>query len=224
MKMQLLLIIYTETILNRNQLVEIFSFNMLITSPNSYQSIGKLIKPNQTRSSSLMKNYLLMTLVYRIGMPTTLLIPTRNLMIFCGELKTVLSAMPRSKKLNKKQLKGSQKPWITNDIIKLIGHRDRLFRQKKDNPINQRIKRAYNLFRNRTTREIKKAKKKYYKDYFNNNLNNMKKTWKGIKQIINLNNVTGPQISQLSYEGKTINSIKVWQMLLMISLPKLALN
>ena len=112
------------------------------------------------------------------------------------------------KKLNKKQLKSSQKPWITNDIIKLIGHRDRLFRQKKDNPINQRIKRAYNLFRNRTTREIKKAKKKYYKGYFNNNLNNMKKTWKGIKQIINLNNVTGPQISQLSYEGKTINSNK----------------
>ena len=36
----------------------------------------------------------------------------------------------------------------------------------------------------------------------------MKKTWKGIKQIINLNNVTGPQISQLSYEGKTINSNK----------------
>ena len=90
----------------------------------------------------------------------------------------------------------------------MVGHRDRLFRQKKDNPMNQRIKRAYNLFRNRTTREIKKTKKKYYKDYFNNNLNNMKKTWKGIKQIINLNNVTGPQISQLSYEGKTINSNK----------------
>ena len=84
---------------------------------------------------------------------------------------------------------------------------DRPFRQKKDNPINQRIKRADNLFRNRTTREIKKAKKKYYKDYFNNNLNNMKKTWRGIKQIINLN-VTGPQISQLSYGGKTINSNK----------------
>ena len=106
MKMQLLLTIYTETISNRNQLVEIFSSNLLITSPNSYQSIRKLIKQNQTRSSSttflsFMKNYLLMTLVYRIGMPTTLLIPTRNLMIFCGELKTVLSAMPLSKSLTR---------------------------------------------------------------------------------------------------------------------------
>ena len=105
-------------------------------------------------------------------------------------------------------MKRSMKPWITNEIINMIGHRDRLFHQKKDNPLNQRIKNAYNLFRNRVTREIKKAKNKYYNDYFENNLNNMKKTWQGIKQIINLNNETGPQISQLCYEGKQINSNK----------------
>ena len=27
----------------------------------------------------------------------------------------------------------------------------------------------------------------YYNDFFNNNINNMKNTWKGIRQIINLN-------------------------------------
>ena len=63
------------------------------------------------------------------------------------------------KKLNKKQVKRSMKPCIANEIINMIGHRDRLFHQKKDNPLNQRIKCAYNLFRNRVTREIKKAKK-----------------------------------------------------------------
>ena len=62
------------------------------------------------------------------------------------------------KKLNKNQVKRSMKPWITNEIINMIGHRDRLFHQKKDNPPNQRIKSAYNLFRNHVTREIKKAK------------------------------------------------------------------
>ena len=34
----------------------------------------------------------------------------------------------------------------------------------------------------------------------------MKKTWQGIKQIINLNNKSGPQITQLNYKGKQINS------------------
>ena len=55
----------------------------------------------------------------------------------------------------------------------MIGHRDRLFHRKKENPLNHRIKSAYNLFRNRITREIKKAKKKYYNEYFISNLNNI---------------------------------------------------
>ena len=37
-------------------------------------------------------------------------------------------------------------------------------------------------------------------------LSNMTKTWKGIKDILNINNKTGPQISQLVYNGKQINS------------------
>ena len=34
----------------------------------------------------------------------------------------------------------------------------------------------------------------------------MKKTWQGIKQLINLNNKTGPQINQIYHEGKYINT------------------
>ena len=110
------------------------------------------------------------------------------------------------KKLTRKEIKKMSKPWINNYILKLISHRDRLFHQKKNDPMNNRIKCAYNLFRNRITREIKKAKKEYYKTYFETNLCNMKKTWQGIKEIINLNNKAGPKISQLNYEGKQINT------------------
>ena len=62
------------------------------------------------------------------------------------------------KKLNKKQVKKNSKPWINNDIIKMIRHRDRLFKKFKAVPFNNHIKSIYNLFRNRITREIKKAK------------------------------------------------------------------
>ena len=72
--------------------------------------------------------------------------------------------------------------------------------------MNHRIKSAYNLFRNRVTREVRKAKRDYYQRFFEVNLNNMKNTWKGIKSILNINNKNGSQITQLSYEGKHINS------------------
>ena len=89
------------------------------------------------------------------------------------------------KKLNKKQIKKLSKPWINNYILKLISHRERLFKKKKNNPSNLATKRAYNLFRNRITREIKKNKKEFYKKYFQDNINNMKNLWKGIKDIPN---------------------------------------
>ena len=82
----------------------------------------------------------------------------------------------------------------------------RLFRRKKEDPLNQHIKHSYNLFRNRITREIKKSKRKHYKEFFEGNLNNMKKTWQGIKQIININNKADVQINQLCHNGKQISS------------------
>ena len=50
------------------------------------------------------------------------------------------------KKLNKKQIKKLSKPWINNYILKLISHRERLFKKKKNNPSNLATKRAYNPF------------------------------------------------------------------------------
>ena len=90
----------------------------------------------------------------------------------------------------------------------MISHRERLLHGKKDDPTYHHLERAYKLFRNRITREIKKSKKKYYKEYFENNISNMKKTWQGIKEIINMNNKSGPQINQLNYKGKFVDNNK----------------
>ena len=112
------------------------------------------------------------------------------------------------KKLNKKQIKKLSKPWINNYIPKLISHRERLFKKKKNNPSNLATKRAYNLFRNRITREIKKAKKEFYKKYFQDNINNMKNLWKGIKDILNINKKETYHISQLLHNGRNISNTK----------------
>ena len=109
------------------------------------------------------------------------------------------------KKLNKKQIKKILKPWISNYITKLISHRERLFNKKKRNPPSIEIKE--HIFFS-VTREIKKAKKEYYKNYFQVNMNNMKNLWKGIKNILNINNKGDSNISQLSLDGKTITGNK----------------
>ena len=88
----------------------------------------------------------------------------------------------------------------------MITHRNSLFLKKKNHPSNDGIKTTYNLFRNRVNREVKKAKRDYFQTYFRNNLNNMKKTWQGIKEIININNRSSAKISQLSLNGRQLSS------------------
>ena len=60
------------------------------------------------------------------------------------------------KKLSPREIKLKSKPWITTDIVKRIKYRDKLFERKKRQPNNEEIKRLYNLFRNRVSRDIKK--------------------------------------------------------------------
>ena len=88
----------------------------------------------------------------------------------------------------------------------MIVHRDKLFHKMKLNP--QRYKRAYSMFRNRINGELKKAKRDYYKLYFDNNIANMKKTWKGIKDILNLKGKNDQHIFQISSNHRLISDEK----------------
>ena len=63
------------------------------------------------------------------------------------------------KKLLPKEIKLKSKPCITTEIHKLIKVRNKIFARKKRQPNNTNIKRLYNMFRNRVTRDIKKSKK-----------------------------------------------------------------
>ena len=57
------------------------------------------------------------------------------------------------KKLNQKEQKSNQKPWITNEILKKIKPRNKLFAQREGNPNDVNIKRIYVLFRNAINRD-----------------------------------------------------------------------
>ena len=112
------------------------------------------------------------------------------------------------KKLTLKEIKLKQKPWITNDLIKMIKVKNKLFNRKKRQPKNDEIKRLYKLFRNRVNRELIKSKKNYYTNFFEDNNNNSKKIWEGIKSIINIKNQKSSSISQLKLNDKIIDDPK----------------
>ena len=108
------------------------------------------------------------------------------------------------KKLTAKEVKLKSKPWISVELSKMIKVKNKLFERKKRQPSNENVKQLYNIFRNRVNRELKKSKKMYFTAYFEEHINNIKKTWEGIKRIVNTKNTVNYGISQLNIKGKII--------------------
>ena len=122
---------------------------------------------------------------------------------FYNKLEGSVNKHAPLKKLSPKEIKLKNIPWLSAEIQKLIKIRNKVFARKKRQPNNESCKRLYNLLRNRVNREIKKSKKQYYADYFAANVNNIKKTWVGIRKIVNIKK-TSIKTSQLNIGGKII--------------------
>ena len=105
-------------------------------------------------------------------------------------MNTLINSHAPLKKLNKKQRKFQQKPWITKGIQNAIEKKNRLFKKYiKGGDCNKNIfHQEYKAYRNSLSTLLKQSKKSYYNNYFRNNINNIKNTWKRIKSIISLNN------------------------------------
>ena len=113
------------------------------------------------------------------------------------------------KKLNSREIKLKAKPWITPELSKIIKTKNKLFERKKRQPTNENVKLIYNIFRNQVNRELNKSKKSYFATYFNEHNNNIKKTWEGIRSIVNIKNSVNPKISQLNINGTVIDEPKL---------------
>ena len=81
------------------------------------------------------------------------------------------------------------KPWITPGICNSIKRRDKLLRKyikAKDDTIKEDLHARYKILRNQIVSIIRQSKKLYYQKFFTENANDIRKTWKGIKNIINI--------------------------------------
>ena len=88
---------------------------------------------------------------------------------FYWRLKGCVDRHAPLKRLTPKEAKLKNKPWISDEINKMIKIKHKLFHRKKRQPNSSKIKKLYNLFRNRVNRELKKAKRSYYTKYFADN-------------------------------------------------------
>ena len=57
-------------------------------------------------------------------------------------------------------------------------------------------------------RELKKSKNIYYNEFFEVNNNNIKKTWEGIRSIVNISKSKMPSVTQIKVKDKTIDNPK----------------
>ena len=115
---------------------------------------------------------------------------------FSWRLKGCVDRHAPLKKLNKKQTKLQSKPWLTKDILNQIKEINKLFTKLKKNPLDIIVQDRYKFLRNKITDNIRKSKKDYYNKFFDDNVNNLKKTWKGIKDL--LHQKKSSEISQIN--------------------------
>ena len=126
---------------------------------------------------------------------------------FYSKLEGAVNRHAPLKKLSPKEIKVKSEPWLNAEILKMIKIRNKVFNRKKRQPNNEICKRLYNLLRNRINRDLKKSKKQYYEQYFIDNVNNIRKTWDGIKNIVNVRKNSN-RTSQLNVGGKIIDDNK----------------
>ena len=108
---------------------------------------------------------------------------------YLNTVNTLIISHAPLKKLNKKQRKFQQKPWITKVIQNAIEKKIKLFNKfiKCGDSNKKNFHQEYNTYRNGLSTLLKQSKKIYYNNHFRNNINNIKNTWKGIKSTISLN-------------------------------------
>ena len=95
------------------------------------------------------------------------------------------------KKVPKKFMPNSTKPWLTKGIIKSIHNKHKIYKKfikTKDPTQKQQQLTMFKRYRNLVLQLSRTSKKNYFNSFFTNNKNNLKKAWQGIKSIINCKN------------------------------------
>ena len=107
---------------------------------------------------------------------------------FYRKIENILDHMAPYCKMTQKELKREQMPWITRGILVAMGRRDMLkkcWSGEKDSQFKNRILALYKRYRNMILTLLRRSKINYY-SFFKQSQSNVKKTWDGIRYLINV--------------------------------------
>ena len=93
------------------------------------------------------------------------------------------------RKLTKKEIGLQKLPWITNGLLISMADRDKtykLFLKEKYLINKNELFSLYKRKRNMVMSLIRRSKKDYYNNFFEEHKSNVKKTWEGIRNIVNI--------------------------------------
>ena len=125
---------------------------------------------------------------------------------FISSFNSVLDRHAPLKKANKSELKLHQKPWITTGILRSIKMRNSIFRQFKKCKQQERkntLYLRYKLYRNQIVSLTRLSKKNHMQKFFQENRTNARKTWQGIRSIINVKNTSRFVPNYITSNGKS---------------------
>ena len=109
--------------------------------------------------------------------------------IFFRKIESLFDEMAPYRKMTKKDVKLDQMPWITRGILVSMAVRDKKYKlYKSEQNLKQKdeLLQLYKRYRNLIVILLRKSKQNYYSAFFIENQSNMKKTWDGIRNIINI--------------------------------------
>ena len=110
--------------------------------------------------------------------------------------------------LTRKQQDLELKPWITKGILTSIRVKAKLFRIFKKSKKSQDYAK-FKFYRDTINSLTRKSKKQYLKEYFIKHANNLKKTWKGINNVLNRQGKFRAPDIFLNIDGKIVTDQKI---------------
>ena len=132
--------------------------------------------------------------------------------IFENTINEIINKYAPLKKLTKNEIRQKLKPWITNDIRNIMKRRDSIYKKfikAKNETLKQEYFTNYKYLRNQVVSLCRISKKNYFQTYFQKHINDIKKTWKGIKSIINIKSKIKTHPTTIMLEEKLINDPKI---------------
>ena len=124
---------------------------------------------------------------------------------FYKEIEDILDYMAPYRKMTQKEIKLEQMPWVTRGILVSMRVRDTLYKSwgtEKDLQYKSKIFTLYKRYRNMIVSLLRRSKGNYYSNFFLQNQSNVKKTWDGIRNLINVSKKKNSSPTKLIYKNE----------------------